>query len=641
MRRYLALLLVSASVACDGIREPVGPPAGADSPGLIGKLADQIQGKRFVVVLEDRADPRGVARDHGLSPDVVFEHVFHGFTGSMSDAAREGLLRDARVLRVAAEKPFFTSGVSTPAASWGLDRIDQRGSTLDGVYTYGATGKGVTVYIVDTGIRYSHGDFGGRALFGFDSFGADGSDCLGHGTHVAGIVGGTVYGVAKQVNLVSVRVLNCAGNGNTSTVAAGLDWVFANARRPAIVNMSLTGDPDDVVDDAVRRLVGAGIPVVVAAGNDNADACAYSPGRVSEAMTVGATTIYDNRASFSNFGDCIDWYAPGLGITSDWFDGDAATAIESGTSMAAPHTAGAAALYLEQNASASSADVTAMLASWTTTHAIDTREKGGGKAPLLYTLPGAATGNVAPTANFAFHCVDLACSFTDASSDVDGSVVEWTWNFGDGNSASGQNASHTFPSTGQYQVTLTVKDDAGATGTSSQYVAVGLWTPTNTPPTANFAATCTRLSCSFADGSTDSDGAVVRWAWDFGDGASTLALASTGQTHTFLGGGSYVVTLTVTDDDGASAEFSSPVDVGLILTATGYRQKGHQLIDLAWKGATTLLVEIYLDSTKIAVADATAPSFTYETGKRGQGAVAVKVCDFGTSYCSADVMVNF
>jgi subtilisin family serine protease len=206
----------------------------------------------------------------------------------------------------------------------------------------------VTVYILDTGIRISHQDFGGRARYGWDFIGNDreAGDCNGHGTHVAGTIGGTRYGVAKRVRLVSVRVLDCSGRGSYSAIIAGIDWVTAHAVRPAVVNMSLEGPAASVLDDAVRRAVAAGITFVVAAGNHKRNACTESPARTAEALTVGATDRADARASFSNYGRCLDLFAPGVAIASDWHTGNQAHALMSGTSMAAPHVAGAAALLL-------------------------------------------------------------------------------------------------------------------------------------------------------------------------------------------------------------------------------------------------------------------------------------------------------
>lgn len=302
---------------------------------------------RFIITLQERVNPRAVADEYSVEPEFVYTRVLTGFAGRMSDAARAGLLRDRRVVRVEVDREARVQST----ASWGLDRIDQRSLPLNGSYTSQFTGRGVTVYIVDTGIRFDHQEFAGRALPGFDAIGdgRNGSDCNGHGTHVAGTVGGRTYGVAPDTTLVSARVLGCDGAGTMSGVIAALDWIAANAQRPGVANLSLGGGALASVDDAVRRLVSSGIPVVVAGGNSGADACTVSPARVAEALTAGASDRNDYRPSWSNFGTCVDLFAPGSEIVSAWHSGTSAAAIASGTSMAAPHVAGAAAVLLQQN----------------------------------------------------------------------------------------------------------------------------------------------------------------------------------------------------------------------------------------------------------------------------------------------------
>jgi subtilisin family serine protease len=244
-------------------------------------------------------------------------------------------------------------------ATWGLDRIDQRDRPLSTTYTYDTTATNVNAYIIDTGIRTTHVDFGGRAFHGTDTVGdgQNGNDCNGHGTHVAGTVGGATWGVAKGVRLFRVRVLSCSGSGSNSGVIAGVDWVRANHIKPAVANMSLGGGASSALDTAVNNSINAGVTYAIAAGNSNANACNSSPARVPAAITVGSTTINDARSSFSNFGTCLDIFAPGSSITSAWSTSNTATNTISGTSMAAPHTAGVAALFLAANPSATPAQV--------------------------------------------------------------------------------------------------------------------------------------------------------------------------------------------------------------------------------------------------------------------------------------------
>lgn len=354
-RLILLALATFAVAACSD--SPTAPLSAEDGPSFSSAASDVIPG-RFIVTLRDGASPAAVASAYGVSPDYVYTAALNGFAGEMSEAARSGLLRDARVVRVEPDG-IARAWVTQSYATWGLDRIDQRALPLSGTFTYSNTGSGVTAYIIDTGIDYAHNEFGGRASLGHDSFGGNGNDCNGHGTHVASTTGGRVYGVAKAVTLKAVRVLDCNGSGSWSGVIAGVDWVIVNRVRPAVANMSLGGGANTSVDDAVKRMIASGVGTAVAAGNGNQggraqDACKYSPARVPEAMTIGATTKTDAKTSWSNYGNCVDWFAPGAGITAAWIgSGNTETKTISGTSMASPHTAGVAALYLQSNKTAS------------------------------------------------------------------------------------------------------------------------------------------------------------------------------------------------------------------------------------------------------------------------------------------------
>jgi subtilisin family serine protease len=276
---------------------------------------------------------------------------------------------------------------------WGLDRTDQRNLPLNASYSFTSQGTGVKAYVIDTGIRTTHTDFGGQASSGFDAIdGGPADDCHGHGTHVSGTIGGTTYGVAKDVSLVAVRVLGCDGSGTNAQVISGIDWVIGNhpAGQAAVANMSLGGAANSAIDTAIRNLYNDGVTVVVAAGNDAADACASSPARVAEAITVAASDTNDAMASFSNGGTCVDLFAPGVNVVSAGYSSDTATATMSGTSMASPHVAGAAARVLQSNPGASPATVAATLTSGATANKIT---GAGRKCTILFVGCRPATAN--------------------------------------------------------------------------------------------------------------------------------------------------------------------------------------------------------------------------------------------------------
>ncbi|WP_329102399.1 S8 family peptidase [Micromonospora sp. NBC_01699] len=293
-----------------------------------------------------------LADKYGGSVARVYGAALNGFEARLSAKAAERLAAHPDVAYVEQDQVVSINATQTNPPSWGLDRIDQRNLPLNQSYTYPNTASNVRAYIIDTGIRFSHNDFGGRATSGYDAVdGGSADDCNGHGTHVAGTVGGSAYGVAKAVRLVGVRVLNCSGSGTNAGVIAGVNWVTQNAVKPAVANMSLGGGASTALDNAVASSISSGVTYALAAGNSNANACNSSPARTASAITVGATTSTDARASYSNIGTCLDIFAPGSSITSAWYTSNTATNSISGTSMAAPHVAGAAALVLSANPS--------------------------------------------------------------------------------------------------------------------------------------------------------------------------------------------------------------------------------------------------------------------------------------------------
>ncbi len=586
----LVALALGLALALPGCDAPPPTALAPDAPELAAQVAGDVIPGRFIVTVRPGFDPRGVAAAHGVTPTYVYTHALNGFAGEVREAARSGLLADARVLRVEPDRWVFPHGMQEDPP-WHLDRIDQRHLPMDGLYQYNRTGAGVTVYIIDSGIRFSHQEFGGRARNGYDFVWheleegdpdrgeEEGEDCRrsGHGTSVAALAGGNTVGVARAVELVSVRMFGCEEPSPASRTIAAVDWVTAHHEKPALANMSL-GSSSEALDDAVRNSIAAGVTYTVSAGNRGNDgppprvelSCNQSPARVREALTVAATDHLDRKPSWSSYGECVDLFAPGEEITTAIRTADDAYRVDRwGTSFSAPLVAGVAALYLQEEPTALPAQVFAAVIDATTKNIVTDAGRGTTNNHLLFSLawdegvdppppppppPPAAPSGLAATAISASQ-IDLA--WTDNSDDEDGFRIERCTGAGCTDFAPlsevGKNTT-AYSDTGldaetSYRYRVAAFNEGGDSDWSDIAEATTLAEEAPpvepTGPTAAFDVQCEGLECIFTDQSTAGDSGISAWAWDFGDDNGTSTAQS--PTYTYPEGDTYTVMLTVTD----------------------------------------------------------------------------------------------
>lgn len=396
-RRRLTLAIGAAAAVAAGTTLMTLPAGAAEAEGTIfgANAKGAVEGSYIVMLKDDQVGAaeagKNLAKQYGGELSKTYDSALNGFSAkNMSESDAKKLAADSAVAKVVQNKTFTIDATQDNPPSWGLDRIDQTETEGDGAYTYpDHGGEGVTAYVIDTGVNIEHSDFEGRASYGFDAVngGEEADDGNGHGTHVAGTIAGAEHGVAKKADIVAVKVLDDNGSGTTEGVIAGVDWVTENADGPSVANMSLGGGADEALDAAVQNSIAAGISYSLAAGNDSSDTVG-SPAQVEEGMTVASSTDADEQSDFSNYGSVVDIYAPGSDITAPWIGGPDEVETISGTSMAAPHVAGAAALYLADNPEATPADIEAGLVEAGTPDAIS--NPGPDTANVLLNVGGGA-----------------------------------------------------------------------------------------------------------------------------------------------------------------------------------------------------------------------------------------------------------
>lgn len=501
-RLWLALSAIVGAVLASGLQAAPRQPEFITDQYIVTLRKPAANNPWFNSSVMQQANQ--LAAMHGGNVNFVYETVLRGFSIRLSAAQAQLLAQSPMVASVEQDQRVYAVASESPAV-WGIDRSDQRDLPLSNSYNYpDQAGTGVHVYVLDTGINPDHNEFTGRVGESrnfVSSTVTDWKDCNGHGTHVSGTAAGTTWGVAKKATIHAMRVLNCQGSGTTSGVIAGIDWVANNHLNPAVANMSLGGGASTSLDNAVKNAIGTGVTFVVAAGNDNANACNSSPSRVPEAITVGATTNSDVVASYSNRGSCLDIFAPGSNVVSANYSNNTGSSTLSGTSMATPHVTGAIALYLGANSNRTPAQLRDTLVNDATSGKLSGTGASGSVAAspnlLLYVgNVGGGNPNVdnPPVASFTVSCNGLSCDVNGNGSTDDHGVSAYSWDFGDSSGGSGATLNHSYASAGTYSIKLTVTDTTSQTNATSKSVTVS----TTTAPCTD----CTKVSGSLAANGT-------------------------------------------------------------------------------------------------------------------------------------------